>query len=103
MESAREPVHSVKVDEKQVAVRIELPELTKASDIQLNLAPQRLHLVAEKSRRAVPCPVRPSFGLTRAAAQVRAPVGPAVRRVRSAGPRRVRPALAEHIARCPIQ
>jgi hypothetical protein len=59
--SPREPVHSVKVDASNVTVRIELPDMAKASELQLNLAPQRLHLVAEKSRRAAALRRSPVF------------------------------------------
>eukprot|EP00965_Chrysotila_dentata_P225569 6194842-Pleurochrysis_carterae.AAC.3 len=46
---ATAPAHSLEVLAEALRVRVELPVLKSAAKLQLSLAPQRLHLVAEEA------------------------------------------------------
>ena len=40
------PVHTIAVADDNVSVRVELPEVKKASEVDLNISTDRLHLIA---------------------------------------------------------
>ena len=50
------PTHTVTVTAADVCVRVELPEVKKASEVDLNISAERLHLIADSAELAIDLP-----------------------------------------------
>ena len=50
------PTHTVTVTAADVCVRVELPEVKKASEVDLNISAERLHFIADSAELAIDLP-----------------------------------------------